>query len=82
VHLCLVSLSLLPIVSSPKLDGLDPTTPADVGVRCVSQCDRWGKERVGMMKLALSKDQENQSDEFLKHCERLFTEAEGRLVPS
>jgi 3-keto steroid reductase len=38
-----------------------------------------------MMKLALSKEQEKQSDELLKRCERLFTtfcEAEGRLVPS
>ncbi|KAJ8592445.1 NAD(P)-binding protein [Rhizopogon salebrosus TDB-379] len=85
VHLCLVPLSFLPIVNSPKLDGLDPATPAEVGVRYVSQCDRWGKERVGTMKLTLSKEQEKQSDELVKRCERLFTafcEAEGRLVPS
>jgi 3-keto steroid reductase len=54
----LVPLSFLPIVNSPKLDGLDPATPAEVGVRYVSQCDRWGKERVGTMKLTLSKEQE------------------------
>ncbi|KAJ8587674.1 NAD(P)-binding protein [Rhizopogon salebrosus TDB-379] len=85
VHLCLVLLAFLPTVSSPELDGLDPTTPAEVGVRYVSQCDRWGKERVGTMGLTLSKEQEKQSDELLKHCERLFTafcEAEGRLLPS
>ncbi|KAJ8592431.1 hypothetical protein M405DRAFT_733316, partial [Rhizopogon salebrosus TDB-379] len=85
VHLCLVPLAFLPTVSSPEIDSLDPSTPAEVGVRYVSQCDRWGKERVGMMKLTLSKEQEKQSDELLKRCERLFTtfcEAEGRLVPS
>ncbi|KAJ8587649.1 hypothetical protein M405DRAFT_821239 [Rhizopogon salebrosus TDB-379] len=85
VHLCLVPLAFLPTVSSPELDGLDPSTPAEVGVRYVSQCDRWGKERVGTMKLTLSKEQEKQSDELLKRCERLFTafcEAEGRSVPS
>ena len=84
MHLCLVPLAFLPTVSSPELDGLDPSTPAEVGVRYVSQCDRWGKERVGMMKLALSKEQEKQSDELLKRWERLFTafcEAEGRLAP-
>jgi 3-keto steroid reductase len=85
VHLCLVPLAFLPTVSSPEIDSLDPSTPAEVGVRYVSQCDRWGKERVGTMKLALSKEQEKQSDELLKHCECLFTafcEAEGRSVPS
>jgi hypothetical protein len=85
VHLCLVLLAFLPTVSSPELDGLGPTTPAEAGVRYVSQCDQWGKERVGTMKLTLSKEQEKQIDELLKHYERLFTafcEAEGRLVPS
>ncbi|KAJ8592428.1 hypothetical protein M405DRAFT_812701, partial [Rhizopogon salebrosus TDB-379] len=80
VHLCLVPPSFLPTVSPLGLDDLDPTTPAEVGVRFVSQCDGRGKERVGTMKLTLSKVQEKQSDELLKHCERLFTafcEAEG-----
>lgn len=77
-------LAFLPSVNSLELDGSDPTTPVEVGVRYISQCDRWGRERVGMMKLTRSKEQAKQSDDLLENCERIFTafcEAEGRPVP-
>ena len=85
MHLCLVPLAFLPTVSSAELDESDPTAPVEVGIRYISECDRWGRERVGTMKLAHSKEQEKQSDDLLENCERLFTafcEAEGRPVPS
>ncbi|KAG1863715.1 NAD(P)-binding protein [Suillus subluteus] len=85
VHLCLVPLAFLPTVSSTELDDSDPTATVEVGFRYVSECDRWGKERVGAMKLTRSKEHNNQCDDLLDHCERLFTafcEAEGRPVHS
>ncbi|KAG1803395.1 NAD(P)-binding protein [Suillus subaureus] len=85
VHLCLVPLPLLPTVSSTELDDSDPTATVEVGFRYISECDRWGKERVGTMKLTRSKEHNNQCDELLDRCERLFTafcEAEGRPVHS
>ncbi|KAG0698853.1 NAD(P)-binding protein [Suillus ampliporus] len=85
VHLCLVPLASLPAVSSAELDDSDPTATVEVGTRYVSECDRWGKERVGTMKLTRSKEHEKQCEDLLGHCERLFKafcEAEGRSVPS
>ncbi|KAG1902897.1 NAD(P)-binding protein [Suillus fuscotomentosus] len=76
VHLCLVPLACLPTVS---------LTGVEVGFRYVSECDRWGKERVGTMKLTRSKEHNNQCDDLLEHCDRLFTvfcEAEGRPLQS
>ncbi|KAG2151816.1 NAD(P)-binding protein [Suillus cothurnatus] len=77
VHLCLVP--------SKELDISDPTATNEVGFRYVSECDRWGKERVGTMKLTRSKEHNKQCNDLLDHCERLLTafcEAEGRPVPS
>ncbi|KAG1847544.1 NAD(P)-binding protein [Suillus subalutaceus] len=85
VHLSLVPLAFLPTVSSTELDDSDPTATVEVGFRYVSECDRWGKERVGTMKLMRSKEHNKQCDDLLDHCERLFTafcEAEGRPVHS
>lgn len=85
VHLCLVPLAFLPTINSTALDDSDPTAPVEVGFRYVSECGRWGKERVGTMKLMLSKEHKNQCDDLLDHSNRLFTafcEAEGRPVHS
>jgi 3-keto steroid reductase len=85
VHLCLVPLAYLPTISSKELDISDPTATNEVGFRYVSECDRWGKERVGTMKLTRSKEHNKQCNDLLDHCERLLTafcEAEGRPVPS
>ncbi|KAG2159067.1 NAD(P)-binding protein [Suillus bovinus] len=85
VHLCLVPLACLPTVSSTEFDDSDPTATVEVGFRYVSECDRWGKERVGTMKLMRSKEHNKQCDDLMDHCERLFTafcEAEGRSLPS
>ncbi|KAG1739846.1 NAD(P)-binding protein [Suillus paluster] len=85
VHLCLVPLAFLPTVSSAELDDSDPTAPVEVGIRYVSECDRWGRERVGTMKLTRSQEQKKQCDDLLDNCDRLFTafcEAEGRTVGS
>ncbi|KAG2119161.1 NAD(P)-binding protein [Suillus discolor] len=83
VHLCLVPLACLPTVSLTEFDDSNPTATVEVGFRYVSECDRWGKERVGTMKLTRSKEHNNQCDDLLEHCDRLFTafcEAEGRPV--
>jgi 3-keto steroid reductase len=83
VHLCLVPLVFLPTIKSTASDDSDPKAPVEVGFRYVSECDRWGKERVGTMKLVRSKEHKNQCDDLLDHCNRLFTafcEAEGRPV--
>ncbi|KAH7930053.1 NAD(P)-binding protein [Leucogyrophana mollusca] len=86
VHLCLVPIMFLPVASVvATLGTTDPTTRGEVGVRYVSQSDRLGRERVGMMKVMQSKAEESQTEELLKNCERLletFCEAEGRPYPS
>ncbi|KAG2363859.1 NAD(P)-binding protein [Suillus spraguei] len=84
-HLCSVPLAFLPTVSPTEFDDSDPTATVEVGFRYVSECDRWGKERVGTMKLMRSKEHEKQCDELMDHCDRLFAafcKAEGRPVHS
>jgi len=84
VHLSLVPLAFLPIVGALEVDDSGPTVPVEVGVRYISQCDRWGRESVGTMQLSFSKEQQKQGDDLLENCERLLTafcESEGRPVP-
>ncbi|KAH7916119.1 NAD(P)-binding protein [Hygrophoropsis aurantiaca] len=82
VHLCLVPIIFLPIVTALTTSNTkDAATLAEVGVRYVSQSDRLGRERVGMVKLTQSRAEKDQTDQLVKNCEHLlkeFSQAEGR----
>jgi 3-keto steroid reductase len=59
--------------------------PVKVGTLYISETNRWGRERVGTMKLVESKGEEAQTRELLDKCDRLlrtFCDAEGRNSPS
>ncbi|KIJ21211.1 hypothetical protein PAXINDRAFT_160468 [Paxillus involutus ATCC 200175] len=84
VHLSLVPLAFLPVVSKVE-SSTDPVESVEVGTLYVSETDRWGRERVGTMKLVESKREETQTRELLDKCERLlktFCDVEGRDSPS
>ncbi|KAF8845589.1 NAD(P)-binding protein [Paxillus ammoniavirescens] len=84
VHLSLVPLAFLPVVGKVE-SSADPMEPVEVGTLYISETNRWGRERVGTMKLLESKGEEAQTRELLDKCDRLlktFCDAEGRNSPS
>lgn len=87
VHLSLVPLAFLPVVSKVNNSdqSSDPSEPVEVGTLYISETDRWGRPRVGTIKLFESKSEEIQTQELLDNCDRLlkaFCDAEGRRSPS
>ncbi|KIL00464.1 hypothetical protein PAXRUDRAFT_821662 [Paxillus rubicundulus Ve08.2h10] len=84
VHLALVPLAFLPVISKVECSA-DPMEPVEVGTLYISETNRWGRERVGTMKLVESKGEEVQTQELLDKCDRLlktFCDVEGRNSPS
>ncbi|KAF9224356.1 NAD(P)-binding protein [Gyrodon lividus] len=82
VHLSLVPLACLPVVSTVASS---TDQPVEVGTLYISETDRWGRERVGTMKLMESKVDEARTQELLDKCDRLvktFCDVEGRKSPS
>ncbi|KIJ70394.1 hypothetical protein HYDPIDRAFT_78786 [Hydnomerulius pinastri MD-312] len=87
VHLSLVPLAFLPVVSKVNSSdqSSDPSEPVEVGTLYISETDRWGRPRVGTIKLFESQSEEIQTQELLDNCDRLlkaFCDAEGRRSPS
>ncbi|EPQ59670.1 hypothetical protein GLOTRDRAFT_103653 [Gloeophyllum trabeum ATCC 11539] len=74
VHLCLVSLSVVPLYLA-NLNWLDP--PVKFG----SETDRWGNPRIGIQEINKWRDNERDTALLVERCERLYrglVEAEGR----
>lgn len=84
VHLSLVRAACLPSVSGIA-SSANPKEPIEVGTVYTSKADWCGREYIGTNKLVQSQEEEAQTKELLKNCDRLlkaFCDVQGRTSPS